>query len=191
MRFLKAAIVLGLIAAPSPLFATTSADIEAKGNSPAFCNISNDGGTIKMDVSSDFGKLSGQGKYNYVANGNSKVVLSAVSLIAPKGAEAATPSLELVDLVVNTSSTGDASSKPSAGAVRQGGVYRSCDYAGQCKGSSDNWRLRSQRNRNLHLPLISCALICCYLQFCGLGRRWPRPLFLPNETTALGLALCG
>ena len=74
-----------------------------------------------MDVSADFGKLSGTGKYSYVANGNSKVVLSAVSLIAPKGAEAATPSLELVDLVVNTSSSGEASSKASDGAVRQGG----------------------------------------------------------------------
>ena len=121
MRFLKAAIVLGLIAAPSPLFAAQSADIEAKGNSPAFCNISNDGGMIKMDVSSDFDKLSGKGKYNYVANGSSKVVLSAVSLVAPKGAEAATPSLELVDLVANASSSAEASSKASDGAVRQGG----------------------------------------------------------------------
>ena len=134
MRFLKAAIVLGLIAAPSPLFAAQSADIEAKGNSPAFCNISNDGGTIKMDVSSDFGKLSGQGKYNYVANGNSKVVLSAVSLIAPKGAEAATPSLELVDLVVNTSSTAAADSRESAGAVRQGGYIEAAITQDNAKG---------------------------------------------------------
>ncbi len=121
MRFLKAAIVLGLIAAPSPLFAAQSADIEAKGNSPAFCNISNDGGSIKLEVSSDFDQLSGKGKYSYVANGSSKVVLSAVSLIAPKGAEASIPSLELVDLVANASSSADASSKASDGAIRQAG----------------------------------------------------------------------
>ena len=121
MRFLKAAIVLGMIAAPSPIVAAQSADIDAKGNSSAFCNVSNDGGTISMDVSADFAKLSGTGKYSYVANGNSKVVLSAVSLIAPKGAEAAIPSLELVDLVANNSSSAEASSKATDGAVRQAG----------------------------------------------------------------------
>lgn len=122
MKVLTSSLILGFaVALPSPIWAAASADIEASGSAPTFCNIKNDGGPIAMVISSEGDKLSGAGGYSYVANGNSKVVLSAVQQTSPAGAAASTPSIALVDLVTNSSSTADASSGSSGGVVRKQG----------------------------------------------------------------------
>jgi hypothetical protein len=124
MNRLTTTLALSLITlSPLPLWAagTSTADIQATGTAPSFCNIKNDGGAIAMLISTNGDQLSGEGGYSFVANGNAKVVLSAVKLDAPAGAAAATPSLSLVDLVSNSSPTADAASKPSGGVVRQQG----------------------------------------------------------------------
>jgi len=79
--------------APAPLLAATPTDIKATGSAPTFCNISNEGGAIDMAISGQGDKLSGEGKYNYIANGNSTVLLSSIQLTAPKGAADAIPSM--------------------------------------------------------------------------------------------------
>jgi len=107
--------------APTWLLAATSADIEATGNIPTFCNITNQGGTIAMDPIAEGDKLSGSGSYSYVANGNSKLELSAVQLTAPTGAAAAIPSIELAELVANNSSSAAAASPESKGVIRKDG----------------------------------------------------------------------
>ena len=124
MKVLKTAILFGLLSAPAPLLAaaTGSADIEAKGSAPTFCNISNDGGLVAMSISSEGDRLIGDGKFSYVANANAKVVLSAVSQSSPTGAAASSPSIELADLVVNRSSSSSADSKESGGVIRQTGA---------------------------------------------------------------------
>ena len=124
MNRLSTTLLLSVITmAPLPLLAAgaSTADIQASGTAPSFCNIKNDGGEIAMVISNNGDKLSGEGGYSFVANGNAKVTLSAVKIDAPAGAASASPSLSLVDLVSNTSPTADASSKASGGVVRQQG----------------------------------------------------------------------
>lgn len=115
--FLLAAATL----APLPILAASSTTIEAKGSAPTFCNISNDGGPITMTISAAGDQLSGNGSYSYVANGNAKVVLSAVQQTTPNGAAASTPSITLADLVSNNSSSAEAASSASGGAIRKQG----------------------------------------------------------------------
>lgn len=121
MNFLKTALAISLMA-PTPLLASTSAEIKATGTIPTFCNISNQGGAIAMQPSADGDSLSGTGSYRYVANGNSKIVLSALQLSAPTGAAAATPSIQLASLVSNNSSSASASSQESGGIIRSDGA---------------------------------------------------------------------
>ena len=121
MKVLKTLLAFALMA-PAPMLAASSADIKATGSAPTFCNISNDGGAIAMAISGEGDKLSGDGKYSYIANGNSKVQLSAIELVAPKGAAEATPSIDLEDLVVNKSASADAASEASGGVIRKLGA---------------------------------------------------------------------
>jgi hypothetical protein len=116
--------MLGLLGAPGPLLAapTGSADIEAKGSAPTFCNISNDGGVVSMSISPEGDSLIGGGKFSYVANANSKVVLSAVSQESPERAAASLPRIELEDLVANSSGSATADSKESGGVIRKNGA---------------------------------------------------------------------
>ena len=124
MKVLTTAILLGLLAAPAPLLAkiTGSADIEAKGSAPTFCTISNDGGVVSMSISPEGDSLTGDGRFSYVANANSKVSLSAVSLSAPERAAASSPRIELEDLVTNSSGSSSADSKESGGVIRKAGA---------------------------------------------------------------------
>lgn len=121
MKVLKTLLAFGLMA-PAPMLAASSADINASGSAPTFCNISNDGGAIAMAISGEGDKLSGDGRYSYIANGNSKVELSAIQLTAPAGAAAAIPSIDLADLVGNNSPSATASSPASGGVVRKEGA---------------------------------------------------------------------
>jgi hypothetical protein len=124
VNVLKTAILLGLLGSPAPLLAapTSSADIDAKGSAPTFCNISNDGGVVSMSISPQGDSLSGNGKFSYVANGNSKVILSAVSQSSPERAAASSPRIELEDLVANSSGSSSAGSKESGGVIRKAGA---------------------------------------------------------------------
>ncbi|MFM2081307.1 MAG: hypothetical protein RLZZ124_649 [Cyanobacteriota bacterium] len=108
--------------APSPLLAAATADIEASGSAPNFCNVRNDGGPIAMVISSEGDRLSGEGGYSYVANGNSRVVLSAVQQISPSGAAPSIPGIALSGLVSNNSPSADASSAASGGVIRKQGA---------------------------------------------------------------------
>ena len=121
MKVLKTAFAIALMA-PTPLLAATSADIQATGKVATFCNISNQGGPIAMTPTAEGDQLSGTGSYNFVANGNSKVELSALQLTAPSGAAASIPKIELVQLVANNSSSAAASSPESQGLIRQDGT---------------------------------------------------------------------
>jgi len=121
MRILPTLIAVAL-AAPTPLLAATSTDIEAKGSAATFCNISSDGGPISMVLSANGDKLSGEGSYSLVSNGNAKVTLSAVNQTSPNGAGASTPSIVLADLVSNNSSSAAAASNNSGGAIRKQGA---------------------------------------------------------------------
>lgn len=123
MKVLKTLLVFGLMT-PAPMLAASTADIKASGSAPTFCNISNDGGAIAMAISGEGDKLSGDGRYSYIANGNSKVDLSAIQLTAPAGAAAAIPSIDLADLVGNNSPSATASSPASGGVVRKEGAIR-------------------------------------------------------------------
>ena len=120
MKVLNTALAIALLA-PTSLLAATSADIKATGSIATFCNITNQGGPIAMDPTAEGDRLSGSGTYSYVANGNSKVELSAVQLTAPTGAAAAIPSIELSELVSNNSSSAAASSPESKGVIRKDG----------------------------------------------------------------------
>ena len=124
MKVLKIAILLSLLGVQAPLLAapTSSADIEAKGSAPTFCTISNDGGVVSMSMSPEGDSLSGDGKFSYVANANSKVVLSAVSQTSPERAAASSPRIELEDLVANSSGSSSADSKESGGVIRKVGT---------------------------------------------------------------------
>lgn len=121
MKILPTLIAIAL-AAPTPLLAATSADIEAKGTASTFCNISSNGGPISMALSSTGDKLSGEGSYSLVANGDTKVTLSAINTTAPVGAGASTPSIVLADLVSNNSGSAAAASSSSGGAIRKQGA---------------------------------------------------------------------
>jgi hypothetical protein len=99
------AAVLSLICAPAASFAGTSADINASGSSPSFCDISNTGGPISMSISAEKDKLTGSGSYQFMANGDATVTLSALSSTAPQSAAAYIPSVSLANLVSNTSTT--------------------------------------------------------------------------------------
>jgi len=120
MKALRTAMALALMA-PTPILAATSADIKATGSIATFCNITNQGGPIAMAPTAEGDKLSGTGSYSYVANGNSKIELSALQLSAPTGAAAAIPSIELAALVANNSSSAGASSPESQGVIRKDG----------------------------------------------------------------------
>ena len=121
MRPLQTALAIGFLMAPSPLFAATNADIDAKGTAPTFCNISNEKAGISMTLSPSGDVLAGNGKFSYVANGNSKVVLSAISQDSPTGAAESSPSIALEDLVANSSTSAEAASASSGGVVRKEG----------------------------------------------------------------------
>jgi hypothetical protein len=75
-----------------------------------------------MAISGEGDKLSGDGKFSFVANGNAKVLLSAIDLIAPNGAAEAIPSIDLEGLVVNKSASAEAASQPSGGVIRKQGA---------------------------------------------------------------------
>lgn len=124
MKVLKTAVLLGLLGSPAPLLAapTSSADIEAKGSAPTFCNISNDGGAVSMSISPEGDSLIGDGKFSYVANSNAKVILSAVSQSSPERAAASSPRIELEGVVANSSGSSSAESKESGGVIRTTGT---------------------------------------------------------------------
>ena len=109
------ATLLSVVCAPIASLAGTSADINASGSSPGFCDISNTGGPISMSISAGKDKLTGSGTYQFMANGDAKVSLSAVTPTAPQGAAAYTPSVSLANLVANTSTTTGADSPTQAG----------------------------------------------------------------------------
>jgi len=116
------ATALILLCAPAASFAGTSADFEATGSSPAFCDISNTGGPISMSISPDKATLSGTGSYQFLANGDAKVTLSALVPVSPQGAAAYTSSVSLANLVTNTSTTAAADSSTQAGTNRASGA---------------------------------------------------------------------
>ena len=122
MKVLTTALAISLMAPAPMLAATSSADIKATGSVATFCNISNQGGPISMVQAPEGDKLTGSGSYLYVANGNSKIQLSALSLSAPTGAAASIPSIELAELVSNDSSSASASSSESGGVIRKDGT---------------------------------------------------------------------
>lgn len=99
------ATLLALACAPAASFAGTSAEINASGSSPGFCDISNTGGPISMTISAEKDKLSGTGSYQFVANGDATISLSALTPSGPQGAAAFTPSVNLANLVASTSTT--------------------------------------------------------------------------------------
>jgi len=109
------ATLLSLLCAPAASLAGTSADINAAGTSPSFCDISNTGGAISMNISAEKDKLSGSGTYQFMANGDAKVSLSALTPTAPQGAAAYTSSVSLANLVTNSSTTQVADSATQAG----------------------------------------------------------------------------
>jgi hypothetical protein len=120
MKSAKILLVVAL-ATPAPMLAASSTDIEAKGSAPTFCNISNDGGPITMAISASGDQLSGNGSYTFVANGNSRVVISALQQVAPNGAAASLPTIALADLVSNNSTSAEAASGASGGVIRKQG----------------------------------------------------------------------
>lgn len=114
-RSLAFASVLSLAFVPVAGFAGTSAQIEATGSAPAFCDISNTGGAISMSISPAKDKLTGTGSYEFTANGDARVSISALAPTAPQGAAAYTPSLSLANLVTSTSTTASVDSAVQAG----------------------------------------------------------------------------
>jgi hypothetical protein len=78
-----------------------------------------------MTATAEGDKLSGTGSYSYIANGNSKVELSALTVAAPNGAAASIPSIELAELVSNNSSSAAAASPQSGGVIRKEGSIAS------------------------------------------------------------------
>jgi hypothetical protein len=109
------ATVLSLVCAPVAGIAGNSADINASGSTPSFCDISNTGGPIAMSISAEKDKLSGTGTYQFVANGDTTVTLSLLSPTAPQGAAAYTPSVSLANLVSSTSTTAAVTGDPKLG----------------------------------------------------------------------------
>jgi hypothetical protein len=109
------AAVLSLVCAPLAGFAGTSADINASGSSPSFCDISNTGGPITMSISAEKDKLTGTGTYQFIANGDAKVTLSAITPTAPTGAAAYSPTVSLANLVANSSTTSAVDSQTQVG----------------------------------------------------------------------------
>ncbi len=71
-----------------------------------------------MSVSAEKDKLSGTGTYQFVANGDATVSLSALSPSAPQGAAAFTPSVDLANLVSSTSTTQSVDGPSKAGLNR-------------------------------------------------------------------------
>ena len=114
-RSLAFASVLSLAFVPVAGFAGTSAQIEATGSAPAFCDISNTGAAISMTISPAKDKLTGTGTYEFTANGDAKVSISAIVPNAPQGAAAYTPSLSLANLVTSTSTTAPVESAVQSG----------------------------------------------------------------------------
>jgi len=114
-RSLAFASVLSLAFVPVAGFAGTSAQIEATGSAPAFCDISNTGGAISLSISPANDKLTGTGAYEFTANGDARVSISALVPTAPQGAAAYTPSLSLANLVTSTSTTAPVDSAVQAG----------------------------------------------------------------------------
>jgi hypothetical protein len=121
MKVLQAAVAAAFLISPAPLLAS-SANIDAKGRAPTFCNISNEGGNISMSISAEGDALSGDGRYSFIANGNANVLISAVQQVSPNGAAASVPGIGLEDLVVNNSTSSSASSPNSAGVIRKEGI---------------------------------------------------------------------
>jgi hypothetical protein len=109
------ATLLTLVCAPVASLAGTSADINASGSSPSFCDISNTGGPITMSISAEKDKLTGAGTYQFMANGDAKVTLSALTPSAPQGAAAYNPTVSLANLVSNSSTTTSVDSPTQTG----------------------------------------------------------------------------
>lgn len=109
------AALLSLVCAPVASFAGTSAAIDASGTTPSFCDISNTGGPISMSISTQKDKLSGTGTYQFVANGDATVSLSALTPSGPQGAAAYLPSVSLANLVSSTSTTQAVDGTPKTG----------------------------------------------------------------------------
>ena len=137
------ATLLSLVCAPVASFAGTSADINASGSSPGFCDISNTGGAISMSISPEKDKLSGTGSFQFMANGDATVSLSPLSATAPQGAAAYSPSLSLANLVSNTSTTSPADSATQAGTNKLNGAITSEIIQNNAQGllSSGNYAL--------------------------------------------------
>jgi len=137
------ATLLSLVCAPVASFAGTSADINASGSSPGFCDISNTGGAISMSISTEKDKLSGTGSYQFLANGDATVTLSPLSATAPQGAAAYSPSLSLANLVSSTSTTSSVESQPQAGTNKLNGAITSEIIQNNAQGllSSGNYAL--------------------------------------------------
>ena len=68
-----------------------------------------------MELSPAKDKLTGTGTYEFTANGNARVSISALIPTSPQGAAAYTPSLSLANLVASTSTTA-----PVDSAVQEG-----------------------------------------------------------------------
>jgi hypothetical protein len=116
------ATLLTLVCAPIASLAGTSADINASGSSPSFCDISNTGGPITMTISAEKDKLTGTGTYQFIANGDAKVTLSALTPTVPQGAAASNPTVTLANLVTNSSTTSAVDSQTQAGTNRVTGA---------------------------------------------------------------------
>ena len=119
------AALLSLVCAPMAGFAGTSADINASGSNPGFCDISNTGGPISMTVTAEKDKLTGTGSFAFVANGDAKVTLSALTPTAPQGAAAYSPSISLGNLVSSTSTTQAVDSATQTGINKVNGTITS------------------------------------------------------------------
>jgi hypothetical protein len=119
------ATLLSLVCAPIASLAGTSADINASGSSPGFCDISNTGGPISMTISAEKDKLTGSGTYQFMANGDAKVSLSALTPTVPQGAAAYTPTVSLANLVSNSSTTSAVDSQTQAGTNKVTGAITS------------------------------------------------------------------
>ena len=75
-----------------------------------------------MTISAEKDKLSGSGSYQFLANGDAKVTLSALTPTAPQGAATYTSSVSLANLVTNTSTTSSVDSPTQAGTNKTTGA---------------------------------------------------------------------
>jgi hypothetical protein len=110
----KFALAFGLLLSASQLPAL-AVEIQASGTNPYFCSVSNTGGAINLTTNANGSALNGQGSFAFVANGDSKVSLFALTADAPANAEAFTPSVAIGSLVSNSSISTGADGAKQAG----------------------------------------------------------------------------